>query len=331
MKRLLALVLTLLLVSVGSLPAFAEEPEIIVGMSNYGSTSKYWLDVGAAAHMRAAELGLTYYELRFEGDSTTQMSQLEDLMSKGVNLMISFVAVQGGPCDPFFAELKADRDACVVVIDSDSDSADYWIKSNDYEIGQIQGEQCANYLLETKGEVAGKIVVISHKSYQNMIARAEGFKDYLSQYPGIEFIDERFPTDLDASLMMQLTEDILQVYAPGDIDILYCTNQTETEGANSAIISANRQDVILFGVDDSDTLREALQDPASTLQSTVAQSPAEMGRQAVDYGVAWLKGEADGMDDVYEAPLRLITRDNVLEWIEEQEELDSKLEPYYQH
>ena len=56
-----------------------------------------------------------------------------------------------------------------------------------------------------------------------------------------------------------------------------------------------------------------------------------MGRQAVDYGVAWLKGEADGMDDVYEAPLRLITRDNVLEWIEEQEELDSKLEPYYQH
>jgi ABC-type sugar transport system substrate-binding protein len=259
------------------------------------------------------------------------MSQLEDLMSKGVNLLIAFVAVQGGPCDPFFAELKEDRNACVVVVDAFSETADYWIKSNDYDIGQIQGEQCANYLLSAKGEVSGKIAVISHKSYQNMISRAQGFKDYMAKYPDVEFIDERFPTDIDASLMMQLTEDILQVYAQGAIDVLYCTNQTETEGANAAIISAKRQDVTLFGVDDSQTLREALQDPNSTLQSVVAQSPADMGRQAVDYGVAWLKGEAGELSNVYEAPLRLITRDTVLDWIKEQDELDAKLAPYYQY
>jgi len=302
-----------------------KDEKIIVGFSNYMSIS-YFMDMGAAAHKAAKEAGAEFYELRHNADSSVQQSQIEDLVARGAKVLITEV------CDDTsmvktFAELKK-KGIVIVNCDIYTEGGDFWIASDNKQIGRTSAEEAVRYLTEKYGEPKGTIVILSSKTTTSMIGRAEGFREVIEKYPNIEIVDEKFPTDFDAPSMMALTDDILQVYGKNKLDIIFASNQTQLEGANAAIITAGRQDVALFGVDDSDAIFDALQDPKSSMQSTVVQDPIAMGKKAVEVGIAMYKGEKFD-PPVFNPEVYLVTRDNVKEFIESKKAAVEELKDYY--
>ena len=184
------------------------------------------------------------------------------------------------------------------------------------------------YLEEKNGAPKGTVAILSSKTTTSMIGRAEGFREVIEQYPDIEIVDEQFPTSFDAPSMMNLTDDLLQKYPSGTLDILFASNQTQLEGANSAIMTAGRQDVALFGVDDSEAIFEALQDPNSSMMSTVVQDPINMGTMAVEMGLKLYYQEPVDTD-VYNPDVVLVTRDSVTDYIADKAAAVASLEGYY--
>ena len=158
--------------------------------------------------------------------------------------------------------------------------------------------------------------------------RCDGFREYMEDYPEIEIVDERFPTEFDTSLMMTLTEDILQLYPTDTLDVIFASNQTQLEGSNAAVTSNERQDVAVFGVDDSEAIREALQDPDSTVMSTIVQDPIKMGEVAVETALEIAAGNVPE-EKIYHPPVLAVTRDNVEEFIAEANEMHEKLKDFY--
>ncbi len=297
----------------------------VVGFSNYASIP-YFLDMEASAKMETVTNGGDFYALRCEGDAAKQLAQMEDLIAKGVNVLLAEVA-DPGSAEKYFADLKK-KGITIVCLDLNTPGSDYWIASDDFEIGRICAEEAVNYLKEKNGSPKGKIVMLAHKTATNMQNRCSGFREYLSQFPDINIIDERFPAKFDVPTMMTLTEDILQLYQKGDIDMIFASNQTQLEGANAAVMSAKRDDIILVGVDDSPTIREALLDPNSPTRCTVVQDPITMGKQAAKVGMEILKGNRPA-ETTYRPPLILVTKETVKDYIAETEATYKELEPYY--
>jgi ribose transport system substrate-binding protein len=226
-----------------------------------------------------------------------------------------------------FAELK-EKGITIVCCDIYTEGGDFWIASDNNQIGRTSAEEAVKYLEEKNGSPSGKVAILSSKTTTSMIGRAEGFKEVLEQYPDIEIVDEQFPTSFDAPSMMNLTDDMLQKYPTGELDIIFASNQTQLEGANSAIMTAGRQDVALFGVDDSDAIFEALQDENSSMMSTVVQDPIAMGAKAVEMGLKIHNGEPVD-SDVYNPDVVLVTRDNVADYIAGKESAVAELSDYY--
>ena len=306
--------------------AVPEDSKPIIGFANY-STISYFMDMGAAAHKAAEEAGCEFHELYHGGDAAVMVDQIEDLVAMGCKILIT-EETDDTSMVKTFQELKAQGITIVSCDIRTKEGVDYWIASDNKQIGRTSGENAVAYLKEKYGEEKGTIAILSSKTTTSMIDRAEGFKEVIAEYPGIEIIDEQFPTDFSAVDMMTLTDDILQVYGKDTLDVIFASNQTQVEGANSAIVTAKRQDVALFGVDDSDAIYEALQDPNSTLQSTVVQDPIAMGVQAVKAGLALYGGETFETD-TYNPDVVLVTRENVAEYMSHKASQVEALKNYY--
>lgn len=306
--------------------AAAADDNPIIGFANY-STISYFMDMGAAAHKTADEAGCEFHELYHGGDASVMVEQVEDLIAMGCKILIT-EETDDTSMVKTFQELK---EKGIIIVSCDirtKEGVDYWIASDNKQIGRTSGENAVAYLTEKYGEAKGTIAILSSKTTTSMIDRAEGFKEVIAEYPGIEIVDEQFPTDFSAVNMMTLTDDILQVYGKDTLDVIFASNQTQVEGANSAIVTAKRQDVALFGVDDSDAIYEALKDPNSTLQSTVVQDPIAMGVQAVTAGLALYRGETFE-SDTYNPDVVLVTRDNVADYMSEKAAQVEALKDYY--
>lgn len=298
----------------------------MIGFANYATIS-YFMDMGAAAHKTAEEAGCEFHELYHGGDASVMVGQVEDLIAMGCKILIT-EETDDTSMIKTFQELK---EKGIVIVSCDirtKEGVDYWIASDNKQIGRTSGENAVTYLTEKYGEPKGKVAILSSKTTTSMIDRAEGFKEVIAEYPDIEIIDEQFPTDFSAVNMMTLTDDILQLYGKDSLDVIFASNQTQVEGANSAIVTAKRQDVALFGVDDSDAIYEALKDPNSSLQSTVVQDPIAMGIQAVTAGLALYNGETFE-SDTYNPDVVLVTRDNVEDYMSEKAAQVEDLKNYY--
>lgn len=306
-------------------PVEDQDDEKKIGFSNFASI-QYFMDIAASIKHTADKHGYSVIELRHEGDFSKRLSQIEDLVSQGCKIIITELG-ESGSLSEYFEELK-EQGIIIVCIDVPTEPNDYWIASDDKEIGATSAETVVEYLTEKNGSAKGTVAMLSSKTVTSMRDRCDGFREYMEDYPEIEIVDERFPTEFDTSLMMTLTEDILQLYPTDTLDVIFASNQTQLEGSNAAVTSNERQDVAVFGVDDSEAIREALQDPDSTVMSTIVQDPIKMGEVAVETALEIAAGNVPE-EKIYHPPVLAVTRDNVEEFIAEANEMHEKLKDFY--
>ena len=98
---------------------------------------------------------------------------------------------------------------------------------------------------------------------------------------------------------------MLQAHA--DIDAMFACSDLMALGAIEAIAAAHRTGSIkVVGFDALDDARKAI--AAGTMEASVAQFPAEMGRAAIESAVKVIHGEK--LPDDIKVRLELVTRDN---------------------
>jgi ribose transport system substrate-binding protein len=249
------------------------------------SADIFWQSVHAGGVKSAWEhhVNLIWDGAANETDIASQMKIVETMINRGVD------AIAVAPSDRTALKIVVDRAVAahipVVVYDSGIDTDKYtsFVATDNRMGGSIAADRLGE-ILNGKGKI---VMVKTTPGGASTTAREDGFRDELkAKYPAIQILDERFGM---ASLAQSLAVAENMLTAHPDLDGMFASNESGTEGASQALRARAAGKIKLVGFDSSPNLLVQLR--AGIIDSLVIQDPFRMGATAVDQAVKAIRGE----------------------------------------
>ena len=136
-------------------------------------------------------------------------------------------------------------------------------------------------------------------------SRLRGFHDAIKTSPGVTIVASQ-PANWERDQGFNVFQNMLQAHP--DIDTVFACSDLMALGAIEAIAAGGRTGTIrVIGFAALADAKEAI--AAGTMDASVAQFPAEMGRAAVESAVKMIRRET--LPPEIKVRLELVTKDNV--------------------
>lgn len=239
-------------------------------------------------------------------DLNTQLSQAEDFITKGVDVLL-FCPQDADACTPIVEAAKEANIPVVEVCTNTNDGEyDAFVGSNDVEAGEMLGE----FVMDKLPDGGNILIIEGIMGQSSQINRYKGLENTIladDKYNLIECKTGNWQRDE----AMTLTEDWLVKY--DDIDAIICENDDMAMGALEACEAAGRKDdIIILGVDGNQDNIQAVLD--GRLEASILQNGPVQGTTAIDVCVKLANGES--VDKEYMIPFELITQENAAEYLD---------------
>lgn len=259
-----------------------EEQGFVFGYSCIDWENPYFETLGLAMENALEEEGRLI--VKDAGtDADVQAQQIEELIEAGVDAVF-LCPVDWKAITP---SLEALKEAGIPVINIDTqvkeaDLIDAFIGSDNYNAGVV----CGKDLLKRCPE-GGKVVIVECTDRNSIIERINGFEKSIAN-AGFEVVartDGRGEKETAKQQVKELLEQYPQIHA------IMCGNDTMALGAMEAVKEAGREELLIYGVDGSPEVKAEIAKEDSPIVGTGAQSPINMGTDAVKTALAILNGE----------------------------------------
>lgn len=256
-----------------------DDDSIVIGLSVSTLNNPFFVTLTDGAEAKAKELGATLTVVDAQDNASKQASDVEDLIQQKVDLVLI------NPVDSAAVATAVESANAagipVITIDRSSEGGEVvsHIASDNVAGGVLAGE----YLLELIGEGAKVAELEGVAGSSAARDRGEGFNTAVD---GKLDIVAKQTANFNRAEGLTVMENILQ--ANPDIVGVFAHNDEMALGALEAI-AASGKDIKVIGFDATDDAVAAVS--AGTLSATVAQKPNEIGVQAIEAAVKYLKGE----------------------------------------
>lgn len=266
-------------------------------------SNPFFIQLRDGAQEAADEAGITLDVVDAQDDASVQQNQLADSATKGVD------AVLINPVDSEAAgaavEPVMSADIPIIAVDRSVEGKDITATvSSDNVAG---GRQAAEALAEAIGEKGEVIILQGVPGTSASRDRGAGFEEGIAAYPDIEVVAKQ-PANFARAEGLDVATNLLQAHP--DVVGIFAENDEMALGAIQALGDRAGSEVFVVGFDGTDDGLTALED--GTLFATIAQQPAELGRQAVAVALKQLKGE--DVDKDVPVEVKTVTKDNVSEF-----------------
>ena len=230
-----------------------------------------------------------------------QVSQFEDLMANKVDA----ICLVPGTTATGVAQVDQAVERGIPVINvnimSDNPKVIGRIRSDDYEMGRLQGEFIVKAL---KGN--GNVVMMSGVSGTSaFVMRAKGFHEYVAKHPGIKILSEQWtPNATDRGL--KLMEDWTQTFPK--IDAVFSGADRLAIGAVQVLLATGKKpgQVIVTTIDYNDDTEKLVRE--GWITASMVQTPVLMGRWGIR--VAVLALEKKPIPEKLMTPTYVVTKEN---------------------
>ena len=256
----------------GTAPGSAWAKGLLIGFSQATLQSPFYVQLKTGAEAAAAAFGDKVIVLDANGDVAKQNNDIQDLITRGVKVLI----INPVNPDAVAPALSAASDAHIPVMTVDrnvhGDVATYVGRDNE-KMGQISGrllvarmqaagDKPGSKIIEIQGDAGGTVMAARRDGF-GAVARAAGYRLVLGPY-----------ADYVRANAVTAMQDLLQ--ANPDLKAVYAHNDDMALGALQVLRENNRADVLVSGVDG---LSEAVKDIASGNQyvATAANDPISLG------------------------------------------------------
>lgn len=244
-------------------------------------TNPFFVTLKEGAEAKAKELGVELIVLDSQDDSTKAASNMEDLITRGVDVII----VNPTDSDAIVPSVEAANEAGIPVITVDRVSNGGEVVSSVASDNIAGGKMAGEFIIE-KLAGKGKVVELEGISGANSaIERGQGFNEAIKG-SGLEVVAKQ-TADYDRSKGLEVMENILQ--SQPEIDAVFAHNDEMALGALEAIKAAGRNNIIVVGFDATDDAVASVE--AGDLAATIAQQPEIMGQKAIEIAQKVAKGE----------------------------------------
>ena len=289
MKKLLAIPLTLALLSVVAISAFAEEDIVVAGIVFQDDQFMNMLTKGYQD--AAAEAGVKCLTDNTNNDQAKETELINTYLAQGVKGLC--IAPLNG--DASVAQLRAADEAGmkIALTNTNANGADFIVAgytSDDYTNCLLVGREAAKFILEKYEGETVNIAIVQFKSLlpDNSGARVNGYLAALDE-AGVKY---EIVADQDAWLQDTALETASAILtAHPETQVILAMNDGGTIGSTMAVINAGLADqIMVFGHDGSDQISSMVLDDASPLKAVVAQDPYGQGYKSMTALINAIKG-----------------------------------------
>ena len=268
-----------------------------VGISVSTQNNPFFVSLVDGAKAEADRLGVELTVVDAGDDATKQVSDIEDLVSKGVSVLI----VNPVDSDAVSGAVQAAKNQGIKVISVDRAVNGVEV---DCEIASdnVAGAQIATqFIVDTLGENIKVAELQGTAGASAAIDRGTGFHNVADAK--LDVVASQV-ANFDRTEGMTVMENMLQ--ANPDIQAVFAANDEMALGAVEAISGANK-DILVVGFDATDDALAAIRD--GRMAATIAQQPELIGSTAVANAVKLIDGET--IEKKIPVEVTLVTIDNV--------------------
>jgi ribose transport system substrate-binding protein len=281
---------------------------LVLGTSAFGQTiglsvstlnNPFFVTLRDGAQAMADQLGFELLVTDAQDSVSTQISDIEDLIQRGVQVLI----VNPTDSDAVVPAVLAANAAGVPVIAVDRGvgagaQLAYYIVSDNVAGGRAAGE----YICESIGGTGSVVELEGIPGVSATRERGQGFNEAIAAACPDVTVVARQTANFNRAEGLTVMENILT--AQPEIAAIFAHNDEMALGALQAIEAPGR-DILVVGFDATDDAVQAVND--CRMGATVAQLPAELGAQAVEAAQAILTDGAPASVVNVAVALELVT------------------------
>jgi len=244
-----------------------------VGLSVSTLNNPFFVTLRDGAQEAADEMEIELLVTDAQDSVSTQISDIEDLVQRGVDVLIVNPTDSAAVVPAVMGANSAGIPVIAVDRGVDGGMLAYFIASDNV----AGGAAAAEYICEQLGGMGAVVELEGIPGVSATNERGQGFNDYMSENCADAEIVARQTANFSRAEGLTVMENILT--AQPDIDAVFAHNDEMALGALQAIEASNR-DILVVGFDATDDAVAAVD--ACRMGATVAQLPAQLGRQAVE-------------------------------------------------
>ena len=299
MKKVLVLVLALAML----LGCTAMAEGNLIGYTCMDGTNPFFVTLEGAIREVVEANGDELISLDPQNSNENQISQIEDLISRGI------VAIFLNPVDRdgVIAGLDLLKEANIPIFGFDTEVADMsylvsYAGSDNYNAGYVCGVDLAE-----KCPDGGEIIVLDSPTMQSVVDRTDGFLQAIED-SGVPFeivaqidsMGNQEQGNLNGTDALTANPDAIAIFGGNDPTALGAYAAAEAAGS----------DALIYGVDGSPDVKALIAEGGIT--GTGAQSPITIGKTIAEVYYQWLAGEE--VEERYPIETFMINADNVAEY-----------------
>jgi len=267
-----------------------------IGLSVSTQNNPFFVTLVEGAEAAAAKLGVKLTVTDAGDDVTKQVSDIEDLVSKGISVLI----VNPVDSDAVTGAVEAAKAAGVRVISVDRAVNGVDIDCQIASDNVLGAELATQFIVDTLGEGAKVAELQGISGASAAIDRSAGFHNVADTK--LDVVGSQV-ADFDRTKGMAVMENMLQ--ANGDIQAVFAANDEMALGAMEAISGAGKN-ILVVGFDATDDAIASIKE--GRMAATIAQQPALIGSTAVENAVTLIGGTA--IEKNIPVQVTLVTKDN---------------------
>jgi ribose transport system substrate-binding protein len=294
-----ALVLTMVSSTSSGISAQTKKP--VVGLAVANLQADFFNEIKQSVEAQGAAKGVDVITVDAKGDAATQVSQIQDLITRGITALIYIPAGATAAGVP----VRAARAAHIPVIAVDRNApdapGDTFIASDSVSAARTLGEFVAKKMdgKATIGALQGQLGTTPE------IDRTKGFAEALEKNPGMKIVASQ-TAEWDQAKGFAVAQDMLQ--RNPTINVFFGHADAMALGASQAVKVANLDHkVLIVGFDGDVAGLKAVK--AGSVDATMTQQTQFMGRLALDSALKLIAHESVPKEQLQKA--MLTTKDNV--------------------
>ncbi|MBG6089140.1 substrate-binding domain-containing protein [Actinomadura viridis] len=259
-----------------------KDGQVVIGFSQVTQQSPFYVQLKNGAQQAADKAGAKLLFADANGDVTKQNNDIQDLVTRGVDvLLINPVDPKG--VAPGLAAAKAAKIPVITVDRPVPSGATSHVGRDNVKMGRLVGERVAKAL----GPAGGKVIEIQGDAGGAVARdRSKGFGEGVASNSKIRVVKGPYSDYIRAKAVTAM-QDLLQ--ANPDVKAVYAHNDDMAVGALQVLRENRRTDVKVAGVDG---LMEAVKAiPSGQYVATALNDPIGMGQLAADTAIKAERGE----------------------------------------
>lgn len=229
----------------------------------------------------ASKLGIEVIVVDAKNDTNTQVSQVQDLITQGIDAFIYIPAGAAAAAVP----TRLARAEGIPVINVDREPEGEPGDTVIYGENILSAYQVCSHIIGLAGGEGKMVIIHGQKGTTPEVQRFEGCKRAIDENPGIELVSQQWSQMWSPDEGFSIAQNMLQAHP--DIKIIFGQADALAMGAAKAVEVAGLSDQVIIGGYDGDVAAlESLAACDTPFVVTATQSTQAMGVLAVNSAIA---------------------------------------------